>query len=262
VDGKVIDTRVTNDRREFLASLNRLVNEGLLDEEYVINKGKNINEKVASGKVGLFSASPWGLRDLLPAFEEKNPGGKYIFIAPALDNQGQAGVKEREPIRGFAAIAADSDNPEEAFDFLVQYSASTEIQDFVSYGVEGTHYTKDAEGLITATEAGEARKHNIYYVVWNTPDAHLMRAKIKGFWPTYEPTFKYSLYKEVTSYAPPIAELEEVKTQLADLTDEMFDKIILGALPISAFDDYKRQWNQLGGQKALDAVDAWYASTQ
>ncbi len=261
-NGKVIDTRVTDDMKEFLGFLARLVREELLDQEYVINKGKNIKEKVAGGKVGLFSSAPWGLRDLLPAFEEKNPGGKYIFIAPAIDKNGNAGVRERNPIRGFATIAADSKHPDEAFDFLVKYASSREIQDFVSYGVEGVHYNRDSNGIITATEAGAARKHNIYYVIWNTPDAHLMRAKMKGFWPVYEPTFKYSLYKDVTSYAPPIADLEAVKTQLADLTDEMFDKIIIGAEPLSAFDEYKRQWKQLGGQKALDAVNAWYASTQ
>jgi putative aldouronate transport system substrate-binding protein len=259
---KVVDTRVTSDQRDYLAFLRQLYEEGLLDQEYMINKGKNVNEKVAGGKVGLFSASPWGLRDLLPAFEENNPGGEYIFIDPAVDSEGRVGVRERNPIRGFALIPADAKHPEEAFDFLAQYASSSMIQDFVSYGEKGVHYSETDDGLKEVLPEGEERKYNIYYVIWNTPEAHLDRAKLKGFWPTYQPTFKYSVYSEITSYAPLIQEYEEVKTQLSDLTEEMFDKIIVGALPMDAFDDYVKQWNQLGGQKALDAIDAWYQSTK
>jgi putative aldouronate transport system substrate-binding protein len=262
LDGEVVDTRVTDDRREFLAFLAQLVQEGLLDQEYVINKGKNINEKVVSGSVGLFSSAPWGLRDLLPAFEEKNPGGEYSIIAPAVDENGLAGVLERRPVRGFAVIPADAEYPSDAMKFLADYASSDDIQDFVSYGIEGEHFTVNEEGLKQVLPAGEERKFNIYYVIWNTPAAHLVRAKLKGFWPTYEPFFKYSLYKEITTYAPPLPEVEEVKTPIADLTEEMFDKIIVGALPISAFDDYVDQWEQLGGPDALEAVRAWYASTQ
>ncbi len=261
-NGQVVDTRVLPERKEFLAFLAKLVKERLLDQEYVLNKSKNINEKVASGKVGLFSSSPWGLRDLLPAFEEKNPGGKYVFIAPAMDKDGRSGVLERRPIRGFTVIAADAKYPAEAFDLLVQYAGSREIQDFISYGEEGKHFTKDAAGLLVPTKEGEARKHNIYYVIWNTPDAHLMRAKIKGFWHVYEPTFQYSLYKEVSAYAPPIVEYDEVKQQLTDLTDEAFDKIIVGVLPLDAFDDYVKQWEQQGGKKAQDALGKWYQAAQ
>lgn len=262
IDGEVVDTRVTDDRREFLGFLARLVEEGLLDQEYVINKGKNVNEKVVSGKVGLFSTAPWGLRDLLPAFEEKNPGGEYSFVAPAVDENGMAGVVERTPIRGFAVIPADAQYPSEAMELLAQYASSEEIQDFVSYGIEGEHFRVTDDGLKEVLPAGEERKYNIYYVIWNTPEAHLTRAKLKGFWPTYEPLFKYSLYKEITSYAPPIPEVEEIKQSIADLSDEMYDKIITGALPLSAFDDYVDQWTQMGGPEALEAVQTWYESTQ
>jgi putative aldouronate transport system substrate-binding protein len=261
-DGKVVDTRVQPETRELLALLRGLVEEGLLDQEYVINKGQQINEKVASGKVGMWSSSPWSLRDLLPAFEENNPGARYLFIAPAVDRQGQAGVRQREPVRGFSVIAVDSEHPEEAMDFLAQYAGREDIQDFVSYGIENVHYTVRDDGLKEVTPEAETRKYNIYYVAWNTVQGHLDRAKLKHYWPVYEPTFKYSLYPEIVAYAPPIKAYEEVKQSLTDLTNETFDKIILGQLPLAAFDDYVQQWEKLGGATALKAVADWWASVQ
>jgi putative aldouronate transport system substrate-binding protein len=91
---------------------------------------------------------------------------------------------------------------------------------------------------------------------------HLDRAKLKHYWPVYEPTFKYSLYPEIVAYAPPIKAYEEVKQSLTDLTNETFDKIILGQLPLAAFDDYVQQWEKLGGATALKAVADWWASVQ
>ena len=260
--GEVVDTRVQPETKEFLALLRGLVEEGLLDLEYVINKQQNINEKVASGKVGMWSSSPWSLRDLLPAFEENNPSAKYSFIAPAVDRQGRAGVRQREPVRGFSVIAVDSAYPEETMDLLAQYAGRQDIQDFVSYGIENVHYTVREDGLKEVTPEAETRKYNIYYVIWNTVQGHLDRAKLKHYWDVYEPTFKYSLYPDIVTYAPPIKAHEEVKQALADLTNETFDKIILGQLPLAAFDDYVQQWEKLGGATALAAVADWWASAQ
>ena len=45
---------------------------------------------------------------------------------------------------------------------------------------------------------------------------------------------------------------------LETLTLTTFTDIIIGAKPVSAFDEYVRQWLRAGGQATLDAIDELY----
>lgn len=45
---------------------------------------------------------------------------------------------------------------------------------------------------------------------------------------------------------------------LSKLTEETFFKIIMGELPLDAFDSFKEDWLKLGGQEIIDEVNEWY----
>ena len=50
--------------------------------------------------------------------------------------------------------------------------------------------------------------------------------------------------------------MDEVWTILKDYELEMFTKIIMGVLPISAFDEFVTNWNDMGGQAVSDEINA------
>lgn len=259
-NGSVVDTRVTEERREWLEYMSVLYAEGLLDQEYAVNARNTVTEKVVSGRVAMFTSGAFDFRDQVNAYDEKFPGTPYVAIDPVPDAQGVSGVAAPNPLRTIDFIPADAKYPEEAFDYLHMWFTDPEVLDYISYGEEGVHYTVNEQGIKEPTEA--AMKYNIYYMVYTSPQAHLDRAMIKGFWPTYQPLFKYSVYQDITGLAPYIEPAEEARQALNDLTEETFHKIITGALPIGAFDTYVEQWAALGGKVAVDAIDAWYQSTK
>jgi putative aldouronate transport system substrate-binding protein len=258
--GRVVDTRTTDERREWLSYLSTLYEEGLLDQEYAVNARNSVTEKVVSGRVAVLTSGAFSFRDQINAYDEKFPGQPYTPIDPVPDSEGNSGVAAPNPLRAIDFIPADAEHPEEAFDYMHMWFTDREVLDYVSYGEEGVHYAVNEQGVKEPTDA--AMKYNIYYMVYTSPQAHLDRAMIKGFWPTYQPLFKYALYRDVTGLAPYIEAAEDPRQALNDLTEESFHKIITGALPLSAFDTFVSEWEALEGQVAVDAIDAWYQSTK
>ncbi|MEG2018552.1 MAG: extracellular solute-binding protein [Clostridium sp.] len=49
---------------------------------------------------------------------------------------------------------------------------------------------------------------------------------------------------------------------LTKLTEETFLKIIMGELPLDAFDSYKENWLKLGGQDIITEVNEWYQTVK
>ena len=59
---------------------------------------------------------------------------------------------------------------------------------------------------------------------------------------------------------PVIDEYVEYMTDLRALAAEYFMKIATGALPLEAFDEYLRKFDELGGNEVVAAVNEWYAN--
>jgi putative aldouronate transport system substrate-binding protein len=52
----------------------------------------------------------------------------------------------------------------------------------------------------------------------------------------------------------------ERQVDLDKIRDETIFGIIIGELPMSAFDDYVAQWMSLGGDQIIQEVNEWWAS--
>jgi len=61
-------------------------------------------------------------------------------------------------------------------------------------------------------------------------------------------------------YGPPPPTMIERMSTLDQMQQETFTKIITGALPLEAFDEFVTQWYELGGQDITDEVNDWSAS--
>ncbi|GGA02424.1 hypothetical protein GCM10008018_55680 [Paenibacillus marchantiophytorum] len=48
--------------------------------------------------------------------------------------------------------------------------------------------------------------------------------------------------------------------ELKDLRDEYFMKMITGALPLSAYDEFVSKWKQAGGEEVVKALNTAYNS--
>jgi putative aldouronate transport system substrate-binding protein len=256
-DGKVVYNPVEPDAKEFLTFANKLYSEGLLDKEALVNKNDNLKEKLVSGKTAMSTIGWPDAKVIDEALKAKDPNAKLVYIDPPAGKNGMSGVAKATSLTKYFVIPKFSKNAKAAVQFLNKAS-SKEVIDLISFGVEGKHYEKK-DGQYIATKEAENIRYRVYYNLFDTVDLGLQRMKQKGFAPYFEPTVKPSKYENVLDMVPPIEIVDKKTKELLDLKKEYFLKIISGALPISAFDEYVTKWRKAGGEEVLKALNEAYA---
>ena len=257
-DGKVVHTRTEPEAKEYLAFMNKLYTEGLLDKEFPVNKKANLTEKLVGGRAAMTTLNWADAKGVVESLKEKDPKAELVYIDPPTGPGGHSGVQKHAPVRSYLMVPQASMHQKEAVDFINKYM-DPEVLTVVSYGWEGKHFKREGD-LIVATPEAEQIRYRIYYTLWDTVADFRNRVRLKGFSPYYDPTVSHARVDNILNYAPPIDAVEKNNQQLTDLTNEYFVKIITGALPLDAFDQYVQEWYKSGGEETLKAANEWYAT--
>ncbi|WP_240421096.1 extracellular solute-binding protein [Paenibacillus periandrae] len=255
-DGKVVYNAVEPEAREFLAYTNKLYNEGLLDKEALVNKNDNVKEKLVSGKAAMSTIGWADAKVIGDAIKTKDPSSNLMYIDPPTGKNGISGVAKGQTTVKYFIIPKFSKNAKAAVEFLNKMT-NKDLIDYISFGVEGKHYTKK-DGKFIATPEAEKIRYRVYYNMFDTIELGLQRMEQKGFAPYFEPVVKYSKQENVIDLVPPIEIVDKKSKELADLKKEYFLKIISGALPLSAYDEYVANWKKAGGEEVLKALSDAY----
>ena len=120
--------------------------EGLIDPEVITNDTKSCREKFKKNLVGAFNywAGSWGAK-----LEDSAPGCKLTAMPAIEEVKATGGYLGRTPLA--MVINARAKNPEGIFEHLILFAHDGgEGQKLFTYGVEGVHYTANADGTITA----------------------------------------------------------------------------------------------------------------
>ncbi len=146
-DGKLIYGDVEDNYKEFLKYMNKLYEEGLLDNEAFIMTTNELQTKIRSGKCVFWS--DW-TRLQVATGEDRDVWSKYDII-PSLTSKYNSKRQTVLPDRNGSAanlyVNADTPYPE-AICRLVDYMFSEEGQIFFKYGIEGETFdwSKDKYG--------------------------------------------------------------------------------------------------------------------
>ncbi|WP_139994147.1 extracellular solute-binding protein [Paenibacillus paridis] len=258
-DGKVVYTPLLPAAKEFLAFANKLYAEGLIDPEAIVSKSENLKEKLVSGQAAMSTLGWYEEPSISKALAEKKPGAEMVFMAPPVGDNGAAGFSRNSTTAKYFMIPKASKHAREAVQFLNSV-ANDEIINMISFGINGTHYeTKD--GKIAALPEQENIRYRVYYNMFDTVELGLQRLEQKGFAPYFEAVDKTAKYENVVNLVPPVELVDKTNQELIDLRNEYFLKIITGALPLSAYDEYVAKFKQLGGEAVIEALNAAYNGT-
>lgn len=255
-DGKIVCSYIEPEAKEYLAYMNKLYREGLLDMEFPVNKGGNVQEKMVSGQAAM---APVGWWDALPIdrnFTKLNPDGKLEYIKPPVGPRGEWGIPNHGPVRTFLVVPAQSRRIKEAVEFL-EFMADPEVYNYVSFGLEGVHYYEE-NGEKFLTEEYENRRWQIYYTLVDTQEGFAIRLRDKGFKEYSDQVVDYCILENIDAYAPPLPELMDRSAELSEVIEEYYARFITGDLGLDRFDDFVRQWRRRGGDSVLDELNKWY----
>ena len=257
--------------RDFLETMNQWYSEGLLDVDYVTTDGKQFDAKVSGSIAGAWTGATSGtLGRFVQLMKEKEPTAKITGTVQPYVSGGKPynfdGASFYPVEAHGAAISAKCKYAVEAAQ-LLDFGFSEEGDALYNWGIEGESYTND-NGVFTLTEK-----------ITNNPDGLSLDQALAQYAPGANNGVMFnsnSLWNQrmwlpeqqeaVSRWSvgsgerilPPISLLTDESSKVADImnkvntyTDEMLNKFIMGIVPLSEFDDYVKNIQDMGIEEAL-----------
>ncbi|SCE80455.1 carbohydrate ABC transporter substrate-binding protein, CUT1 family [Micromonospora haikouensis] len=146
--GKFVYTGATEQYRQMIQYLNKLVTEGLLDPESFTQSDEAARQKLANGKSFVISSNAQTLvNDYRPDLAKTIPGAKLVNIPLPVGPAGEINPASRlENGVMISKKARDSKNFVAMMQFIDWLYYSDAGQEFAKWGIEGTTFVKDAAG--------------------------------------------------------------------------------------------------------------------
>ncbi|MBB6734790.1 extracellular solute-binding protein [Cohnella zeiphila] len=266
--GKIVSGLDTPGAKEYIAYLNKLNKEDLLDPDAAASKHDKVMEKVGAGYVGAATMSCWD-SGAVRALKESDPNAELAFLPPMKDPNGN------QKISGTGGL----------YSFVIVPQASKKAADVVQYAnafLDPANYTKLILGDENVTYKVEDGK---YYPIFPAFDK---LNKGRWFYPVneskmYTPLFGARARKEpemaalwddinakadsyvytpVVNQAPVVQAEQDFGQQLRTFSHEQLIKMMLDDSSLAKFDDFVKQWKEKGGQALADQYNEWYQTTK
>jgi putative aldouronate transport system substrate-binding protein len=268
-NGEFIPENTSQKMKSALAFIKQMMDEGLLDPEFMSNKRNTWEQKIQSGQSAVWTHDPSLAVDWQTKLDQGLPGvGAKVTVIPTPKAPGveQAGFG-RLPYNKSFSITKAAKNPEQAikyFDWLV----TEEGQKFVNFGVPGDTYTEDNGQIFynkqkDLDQQTQMLRVSVFGIVgWNEEYAKLQlgEAAVGLLSKVYEVANKDGIQRVGLGMVNPKSSLPEVGEFGTATTTfvEAAAKIVLGSEPIEYFDEYVKTWRELGGNDLIKEATAWY----
>jgi putative aldouronate transport system substrate-binding protein len=267
-DGTLMSADITPGRKQALEWLNKLYQEGGIDKDFPVLKNTQVWEKLMGGKAGIMLGGQTSDFDrYVENLSKVDPKSELIMIHPPIGPTGKFGYGETTGFFGQIIIPAslekDKDKVKKIIEFL-DFQASDEGYKLSRSGIEGIHHTKNPDGTLKMNNEkmkadGSPFINNPYdpysYVATAAP-AEVQKKQKENLDLVRDKGVKNPA---VSFLAPTFA---EKGTDLNKMRDEYFVKFVSGKLPISAFDQYVKEWKEKGGEQITKEVNEWYKTNK
>lgn len=279
-DGELTYSAVTPNMKEALAFIRSLYAEGLLDNEVFLNKAANLWEKVRGNRVGSWYHLAHGIDEFgLIDIKKIKPDVK-IVVMPKIAAPGYEGYVRTQPFWGpYYAFSKDGEDSEKTLIAglkLLDWLAADENYEEAFYGVEGIHH-KVVDGkrvLITDvdTNVNEHKIGPIYNIDLELAEQLSLEAAgndeqqkdtVRQLFKARRDAMDPDLTKRMASDGMPKTIYDGFSDIGAhSLYQQYMTQIIIGELPLEAFDEFVEKWYATGGEEVTRRAREWYAKIQ
>lgn len=272
VDGQLVHRIKMPQYKEYLAYINKLYDEGLMDKDYPINKSENAKQKFTSGRAAvMMPAYFYDIPDLLPAVAQSNPKAELDFITALAGADGKPFVTQAKQAQTYEAIPKNSKNAEHAMNFM-NLRADPEIFLSTYLGEQGVHFEiKDDkyypilpafEELNNAKQFTGTVDAGTEFKMWQararkTPEMaaayEKMNSLIKKDW----------VHPDYTNYATNLPEVQKYRLSLVQMENDFLVKAMVETKDLNKlYSDFAAEWEKQGGIEMTQAINAWYAENK
>lgn len=264
-DGQLVNASILPEMKEALAFITGLHKDKLLDPEWMLNKEANFSEKIASGQVGLFSAFWYDTRGPILTSKNNDPNAEWIPLEFPVGPEGKQGTTGHGYISGYNVVPVTSKNPDAVvrmLNFMNGDGYRTLLLGFenevwsMQDGKMVTDFEKHNEHIYRQTLGESIRPYG----------AKEERDRLDSLGMEFNLNDNVDRIEKVAIrdqyFGVPTPGMGKYKADLTKLEVEYFTKIIVGQLPIDAFDEFVQEWKKKGGDEITAEVNTWYADNK
>lgn len=265
-DGKLAYGSVDPGAGEALAAMQAWMAEGLLSGEAELMDENAAAESFVAGEAGIIAGPHWMVYWPLSGMTQgSNPAMFQAFPIPA-GPEGKTGRRGSHIRNGAILISAAMEQPERFFDYqnyLFDYYALHEGE--FKYGLAENYDWSNIDGQPSKDPTripGGAVRVASYTLTFDG-------ARIPSLWREGgQPNTTEVLLSQADSsmidrfQGAPTPTMNASQDLLRKLEEETYKQIIYGRLPASAFEDYVRRWQGLGGSRMTAEVNAWWQEAE
>lgn len=269
-DGEFIDGFQSTEMKDSLTYLARLYKEGVLNEEFITTENNQMREKVYTGQ----SASDIDyITNYINYVQQTAAAGKptemhviYKLVGPNGD-----GGALNEATQTAWVISSKTKNPDEAFKVIETIVTDPTLYPaFYGIGLEGKHYTLDADKNIVATK--EAANSGYKYTLNYLSDSFL-NLDITSLPYSLDPVVVEGLYQQRAhiqavqdnlgpNYAADVPvgasdAYDRVAPSIKSTRESIAAKIIIGTVTVEqGMQEYANFWKSINGPQILAELNA------
>ncbi|MBR3503577.1 MAG: extracellular solute-binding protein [Clostridia bacterium] len=268
VDGSIVYRFLHSNMKDYIAFMHSLYEEGLIDVEWPVNMGENVDQKFTTAQAAAFNHG-WVITGQVNALKEST-GDSVDYLWPLSDENGLTRFASNKGVTAFGCIPVTCKQVEAAIDFLdCRAEPETFLHSFIGYENEQWEY-RDTDGdgeleywPILDREPGFTPWNNGHYFnIVNSPASFtsmwLARAR-KGA-VQYEATVKQNGYPQdnwvdsALCYAPPMEAISKYTQALNTFTSDYILECIAGTRSVDEYDAVVDEFLAEGGQDMIDEV--------
>lgn len=262
-NGKLVYSAILPETKEALAFLSELYRDHILDQDFPLNQAENLADKVASGKVGLYSAAWFDTRGPIEKSKKNDPKANWIPLEYPTGKNGHKGTYSITVVRSFNVVPSTSERTEAVIKLLNFIGGKGNKA--LKLGFENEVWTmKDGKAVTDFQEHNKHLYRGIYSSLCDTvePEATKLRLDSLGenfhLWENVQ-QIHANLINGQFNGAPTPA-MGNYNFKLLNLQNDIFTRIVMGLSPLDDFDTFVELWKQEGGDMITKEINEWYAA--
>lgn len=279
-DGKVVRGEIEPGAKQALEVLNRWYKNELIDPEFVVNKGENVEDKMLTDKIGAIEYYWWtflpgaaflGGEQWYDKLKAKHDNFEFEIVGGVKGPDGNYGISQYNPAFASGVMFGKqlNDDQEKLIKYLQVFEATQfdpETYETLNFGVKGTHWNYDDKGIVAFiapyTDEQERKKAGItgYSMAgsFNNYDFQTAYTSEQDLRQLAKDT-RASMTRNIDILAPfskPV--YNEVQDKLKQYTLQTFIDFITGRKSLNEFDDFVAEWKKNGGDKMMEEAQQVY----
>jgi len=269
-NGTLVHQVETPQMKEYLAYMNKLYTEGLLDAELPLNTSSKMMEKFANGQAAMFKIAWYNAPSAINSLTKNDPNAKVSLVPFLKGEGGKATVFAASGTTWYAVVPKYSKHKEDAVK-LLDAKLSPDIFKELAIGQEGVHHeVKDGKYYPILPKFNDDLNNASSYMTGvdetNYPTYWQARVRkdptLQSYFEQMQANAEGLIVTDPIALAPPIPQVAENKLNLLQLQlDEMLN-FITGTEPLSAYDSFVAKWKEQGGAEMTEGANAWYKSSK